>query len=134
MVKTFPALLTELSSVAAFVESELEKAGCPMKTQMSISVCVEEVFVNIAHYAYPDKIGTAEVRVDVNPEEKSIVICFMDNGIPFDPLQKEEPDVSLPAEQRQIGGLGIYMVKKLSDELSYEYADGWNVLTMKKFY
>ena len=134
MVKTFPALLTELSSVAAFVESELEEAGCPMKTQMSISVCVEEVFVNIAHYAYPDKIGTAEVRVDVNPEEKSIVICFMDNGIPFDPLEKEEPDVSLPAEQRQIGGLGIYMVKKLSDELSYEYADGWNVLTLKKFY
>lgn len=134
MVKTFPALLTELSNVTAFVESELEKADCPMKTQMSISVCVEEVFVNIAHYAYPDKVGTAEVRVDVSPDEKSVVICFLDNGIPFDPLNKTEPDVSLPVEQREIGGLGIFMVKKLSDELSYEYADGWNVLTMKKFF
>lgn len=134
MVKTFPALLTELSNVTAFVEAELEKAECPMKTQMTVSVCVEEVFVNIAHYAYPDKVGTAEVRVDVDSEKKSVVICFMDNGIPFDPLEKSEPDIALPAEKRQIGGLGIYMVKKLSDELSYEYADGWNVLTMKKFF
>lgn len=134
MVKLFPALLTELGNVTAFVEGELEKADCPMKTQMSVSVCVEEVFVNIAHYAYPDRVGTAEVRVDVDSDEKSIVICFMDNGIPFDPLDKAEPDIALPAEERQIGGLGIFMVKKLSDELSYKYADGWNVLTMKKFF
>lgn len=134
MVKTFPALLTELNNVTAFVESELEKADCPVKTQMTVSVCVEEVFVNIARYAYPDKTGTAEVRVDVNSEEKSVVIIFMDDGIPFDPLEKSEPDISLPAEQRQIGGLGIFMVKKMSDELSYKYADGWNVLTMKKFF
>lgn len=120
----------KLYEVQGFVDAELEANGCPMKTQMLIDVSLEELFVNIAHYAYPEGNGWAEIRVGVTDGVASITL--IDGGIPYDPLKKPDPDVTLAAEDRQIGGLGIYMVKKKMDEMTYEHRDGKNVLTIRK--
>lgn len=129
---TLDATIENLDDVLAFVDGELEKLDCPMKTQMQIDVAVEELFVNIAHYAYTPKIGLATVRFDAVLEPKAVAITFVDCGVPYDPLAKPDPDVTLSAEERQIGGLGIYMVKKSMDDMKYEYRDGQNILTIVK--
>ncbi len=128
---TLPAQTERLPEVLAFVEEQLEEAGCPMKAQMQISVATEEVYVNIASYAYAPGSGMATIRLELT-QEPAVVLTFIDSGIAFNPLEKEDPNVNLPAEERQIGGLGIYMVKKKMDEMTYEYRDGKNVLTIKK--
>ena len=119
-----------LNDVLAFVDEELEKHDCGMKTQMQIDIAVEEIFVNIAHYAYNPEIGKAIIRVGVT--ENTVSLTFIDNGVQYDPLAKEDPDVTLSAEERQIGGLGIFMVKKSMDDVRYEYKDGSNILTFSK--
>lgn len=125
------AAVENLPEVIGFIERHLEEAQCGMKAQMQICIAAEEVFVNIANYAYaPDK-GNATVRIDVT-EEPLVIITFMDNGVPFDPLKKEDPDISLPASERRIGGLGIFMTKKTMDNVEYEYRDGQNILRLKK--
>ena len=121
-----------LPKVLAFVDGELEQRDCPMKTQMQIDIAVEELFVNIANYAYHPEIGWASVMVEVLDDPLSVSVTFMDSGEPYDPLAKADPDTTLSAEERQIGGLGIYMVKKSMDEIAYEYKDGHNILTIKK--
>lgn len=126
------ALTDNLPQVLSFVDEQLEAADCPMKIQMQIDIAVEEIFVNIAHYAYNPDVGTAKVRVEVLSEPPAVDITFIDNGIPYDPLAKADPDVTLSAEERQIGGLGIFMVKKSMDDVKYEYLDGHNILTLKK--
>ncbi|MBP3760881.1 MAG: ATP-binding protein [Ruminococcus sp.] len=126
------ATVENLTQVIAFVEEKLETTECKPKTQMQIETAVEELFVNIARYAYAPDTGNATVRVEVLNEPLSVVITFIDHGVPYDPLAKEDPDVTLPAEERGIGGLGIYMVKKLTDNISYEYKDGKNILSIIK--
>lgn len=126
------AKVENLSEVLAFVDEQLEAADCPMKIQMQIDIAVEEIFVNIANYAYAPEIGTATVRVEVMGDPPSVDITFIDKGIPYDPLAKADPDVTLSAEERQIGGLGIFMVKKSMDDVKYAYLDGHNILTIKK--
>ena len=126
------AITENLSKVLAFVDEQLEAADCPMKIQMQIDIAVEEIFVNIAHYAYKSGTGKAVVRVETLPDPPSVDITFIDNGIPYDPLTKEDPDITLSAEERPIGGLGIFMVKKSMDDVRYEYLDGHNILTLKK--
>ena len=99
---------------------------------MQIALAVEEIFVNIAHYAYaPDK-GKATVRVEVSEAPVRVTITFIDSGVPYDPLAKEDPDVNLKAEERKIGGLGIYLTKQVMDDVVYEYKDNQNILTLKK--
>jgi len=127
------ANLEELPKLESFLEERLEAHGCPMDVQMQIQVAAEEIFVNIAHYAYPDSEGEAAVTLDFeggNPE--TMVLTFLDEGVEFDPLKKEDPDVTLSAEERQIGGLGIFMVKKSMDEITYRYEDKKNILTIRK--
>lgn len=119
-----------LDQVLAFVDEELEKYGCGMKTQMQIDIAVEEIFVNIAHYAYNPAVGKATIRIEVT--DGTVSLTFIDNGVPYDPLAKEDPDITLSAEERQIGGLGIFMVKKSMDDVKYEYKDGSNILTFSK--
>ena len=119
-----------LLRVLSFVDEKLEESGCPMKTQMQIDVAVEELFVNIASYAYTP--GTGDAVIMMKTGEEGITIEFRDRGKPFDPLAKEDPDVTLSAEERQIGGLGIFMVKKSMDEVSYSYENGENILTIRK--
>lgn len=123
---------TNLDAVLSFIDEQLGEAECSKKTRMTIDVAVEELFVNISSYAYDPKIGTAVVQVSVHNEPLSVEITFIDNGKPYDPLAKPDPDVTLDAEHRQIGGLGIFMVKKSMDDVQYEYKDGRNILTIKK--
>ena len=99
---------------------------------MQVDIAIDELFGNIAHYAYNPEVGAATVRVEVMEEPLSVVITFIDNGVPYDPLEKSDPDITLSAEERDIGGLGIYMVKKSMDDISYEYKNGQNILRIKK--
>ena len=121
-----------LEEVLAFIEEKLEAFGCPPKKLMQIRLASEEIFVNIAHYAYaPDK-GKAKVRVEVTEDPVTVSITFIDKGVPYDPLAKEDPNIHLDADERQIGGLGIFLVKQTMDDVNYEYKDGQNILTLKK--
>ncbi|SEA93739.1 Anti-sigma regulatory factor (Ser/Thr protein kinase) [Pseudobutyrivibrio sp. ACV-2] len=124
------ATLENTTELLSIIEKELEEAGCSMKEQMKISVAVEEIFVNIANYAYGDSVGNAEIDIDVDNDKKSIVILFKDCGTPYNPLEHEDPDTTLSADEREIGGLGILIVKKSMDEVSYQYKDGKNILTI----
>ncbi|MCR5379356.1 MAG: ATP-binding protein [Lentisphaeria bacterium] len=129
---TVDAAIENIPAVTAFVEEQLEQVGCPMKAMMQINIAIDELFGNIAQYAYTPKTGKATVRVEVTENPMAVVITFIDNGVPYDPLAKADPNVSLPADERQIGGLGIFMVKKSMDEINYEYKNGQNILTIKK--
>lgn len=121
-----------LGKVLEFVDNFLEERGCSPKAKMQIDIAVEEIFVNIASYAYGGKKGSALVRVDSVLDPLSAVITFMDGGVRYDPLAKPDPDVTLSAEERPVGGLGIYMVKKSMDKIKYEYKEGKNILTIQK--
>ena len=129
---TIPARVENLDTVTAFVDAELEKLDCPMKTQIQIDVAVEELYVNIAHYAYAPGEGDATIEVETDPASRTVSITFRDRGVPYDPLAKPDPDVTLSADERQIGGLGIFMVKKSMDDMRYTYEDGQNMLTIVK--
>ena len=126
------ATVENIEVVTDFVNEQLEALDCPMKAQMQIDIAIDELFGNIAHYAYNPEVGDATVRVEVSEDPLAVVITFIDNGVPYDPLAKEDPDTTLSAEERKIGGLGIYMVKKFMDDIIYEYKDGQNILTIKK--
>lgn len=126
------AKVENLNEVLAFVDGFLAKTDCSPKTQMQIDVAVEELFVNIANYAYTPEVGSAAIRVDIESHPGQVAITFIDHGVPYNPLAKADPDVSLSAAERQIGGLGIYMVKKSMDHMEYEYKDGQNILTIRK--
>lgn len=121
-----------LDQVLAFVEEQLDALNCPAKTKIQINVAVEELFVNIARYAYDPAVGTAEVKVSVKNDPLTVEITFIDEGKPYDPLAKSDPDVTLSAEERPIGGLGIYLVKKNMDDVRYQYVGGRNILTIQK--
>ena len=130
--KTFPAKTENLSDVLGFVEETLESFECPMKIQTAICVAIEEVFVNVAHYAYPDSEGDMTLYIGFNEEGRNITFRMTDKGVPFDPLNKPDPDITLSAEEREIGGLGIFIAKKTMDSLDYTYENGENILTMIK--
>ena len=129
---TISATIENIDAVTEFVNEQLESYDCPMKAQMQIDIAIDELFGNIAHYAYNPDVGDATVRVEVIEEPLAVVITFIDNGVPYDPLAKSDPNITLSAEEREIGGLGIFMVKKTMDEITYEYKDGQNILAIKK--
>ena len=127
------AVVDNLEKVQEFVNQELEASGCSVKAQTQIDIAIEELFVNIAHYAYNPKVGKATIRVNLNEDKPhSVSITLIDEGVPYNPLAKPDPDITLSAEERKIGGLGIYMVKKSMDNMTYEYKDGKNILTIEK--
>jgi len=129
---TLKALIENIPQLTAFIDEELEVLDCSMKAQMQIDVAIDELFSNIARYAYPGSTGDATVRFDYDPNERSVSIMFMDHGIPFDPLQTTDPDISLPADQRQVGGMGIFLVKKTMDRIDYLRKNDMNILTITK--
>lgn len=129
---TVAATLENLSVVQTFIEQELEQCNCSMKAIMQISVAVEEIYVNIAHYAYNPTVGEATVRCAVGGGPVHVTIQFLDSGKPFDPLARPDADTSLTAEERGIGGLGILMVKRSMDQVDYAYESGKNILTIRK--
>ena len=124
--------VNNLFEVQMFIDEQLEEAGCSMPAQIAIDVAVEELFVNIASYAYGEEIGVAVVQVSVHEDPLSVQITFMDNGEQYDPLAKPDPDTTLSVDERKKGGLGIFMVKNSMDDINYEYKDGKNILTIKK--
>ena len=121
-----------LSEVQSFLGECLAKVDCPAKAQRQMELAAEEIFVNIANYAYAPEKGRAVVRVEVSDDPVTVTLTFIDQGVPYDPSKRKEPDVTLPAEERDIGGLGIFLTKKTMDDVSYEYKDGQNILTLKK--
>ena len=129
---TVAATVENIETVTDFVNEQLEAYDCPIKAQMQIDIAIDELFGNIVHYAYNPEVGDATVRVEVIEDPLAVVITFIDNGVPYDPLAKADPDITLSAEERGIGGLGIYMVKKSMDDIIYEYKDGQNILKIKK--
>lgn len=129
---TVEATVESIPVITEFVDEQLEQFGCPMKAQAQIDIAIDELFSNIVHYAYHPGTGPATVRVEVVKKPLSVIITFIDQGVPYDPLAKEDPDVTLSAEERNIGGLGIYIVKKNMNEITYEYKDGKNILKIRK--
>ncbi|MEE1018788.1 MAG: ATP-binding protein [Acutalibacteraceae bacterium] len=126
------ATVENIETVTAFVNEQLEALNCPIKSQTQIDIAIDELFGNIAHYAYNPEVGPVTVRVEVTGDPITVIITFIDHGIPYDPLKKEDPNITLSAEEREIGGLGIYIVKKSMDDITYEYKDGQNILKIKK--
>ena len=129
---TIAATVENIEAVTAFVDEQLEALDCPVKAQMQIDIAIDELFGNIAHYAYHPEVGEATVRVEVMEDPLSVVITFIDGGVPYDPLTQADPDITLSAEERAIGGLGIFMVKKTMDEITYRYENGSNILSIRK--
>ncbi|WP_026508133.1 ATP-binding protein [Butyrivibrio sp. MC2013] len=126
------AVVDNLPKVIDYIDENLDHYDCSMKARTQIDIAVEELFVNIANYAYPEGSGKATITFDYDEEEGAVIISFIDSGIPYDPLSREDPDVSLPAEERQIGGLGIFMVKKSMDDVRYEYVNNMNKTSIIK--
>lgn len=121
-----------LDKVLAFMDAHLERRDCPMKVQLQLDIAVEELFINIASYAYGDQTGQAVIRLQEVHDPEAIAVTFIDEGMPFDPLARPDPDVTLGAMDRSIGGLGIYMVKKSMDGMEYKYENNRNILTIRK--
>lgn len=127
-----PAARENIPAVIDFVNRELESVGCPMKTEAQIDIAIDELCSNIASYGYDGENGRVLVRLETESRPRAVSISFIDEGRPFNPLEREDPDVSLSARERKIGGLGIFMVKKSMDDVRYEYRDGKNILTIRK--
>ena len=129
---TLEASLENISRVMTFIDEQLEAAGCGMKAQMQIDVAIDELFGNIAHYAYAPGSGKATVRFAYDEADRRVSITFIDSGIPYNPLQKADPDITLSAEERPVGGLGIFLVKKTMDDMVYRRENNCNILTIHK--
>lgn len=129
---TIDATVENIDTVIAFVNEQLEAFGCSTHALHQIDIATDELFANIARYAYNPHVGPATVRVELNENPRKAVITFIDRGVPYDPLKKEDPDITLSSEARPIGGLGIYMVKKSMDGIKYEYKSGQNILVIEK--
>ncbi len=129
---TVKASLANIPVVTEFIDGLLEALDCPMKAQMQIDVAIDELFSNIARYAYPGSQGEATVGFVFDEAERVCSIVFTDSGLPFNPLEQQEPDVSLPADERQIGGLGIFLVRKTMNSIEYRRENGRNILTIRK--
>lgn len=114
---TVEAVVENISIVTDFVNEQLMAYNCSVKTQTQIDLAIDELFSNIAHYAYAPDSGLATVRVELIEEPLSVAITFLDHGVPYDPLKQDDPDTTLLAEERKIGGLGIYIVKKSMDDI-----------------
>ncbi|MEG1072185.1 MAG: ATP-binding protein, partial [Oscillospiraceae bacterium] len=119
--------LDSIEQVTAFLDQTLEAAEVPMKIIAQMDIAADEIFSNIARYS-----GASDATIGISIEDGVIQLRFADNGLPYDPTKKSDPDISLTAEERSIGGLGLYMVKKSMDEMLYEYHDGLNILHLTK--
>lgn len=128
------ALNENLPEVLKFIGESLDQAGCKPADSTRIEVAVEEIFSNIANYAYNPETGSATVSVEMSEDPLKIIISFSDNGTPYNPLEREDPNLKLSVSERNRGGLGIFMTKKFMDKVSYEYKDGMNILTIEKLF
>ena len=129
---TLEAKVENIPTLTAFVDEWLEGLDCPIRAQMQIDVAVDEIFSNIAQYAYGPEGGTARILLEFDEAERTAMITFVDGGVAYDPLSKADPDVTLSAEERDVGGLGIFLVKKTMDAMAYRRENDQNMLTIHK--
>ena len=129
---TVEAIVEQIETVTEFVNAELEKLDCPMKARIQLDIAIDEIVSNIAYYAYGEKTGMVTVRIEALQEENGVQLMFLDSGVPYDPLTRQDPDISAEIEERKEGGLGIFLVRKTMDDMKYEYKDGQNCLTIRK--
>ena len=129
---TVPATDKNPDPVVEFVDAELEQHDCPPKVLYQIEVAIEEILVNIVSYAGLSETDNVEVRCEVLEDPLRVVLQFLDSGIPFDPLAEANPDISTEAIMNREGGLGIFLVKQMMDDVSYVYENGKNILTILK--
>ena len=129
---TTEAKTENIEQITAFIDREMEKVNCPARQQTQVRMAVDEIVSNIARYAYTPDTGNVTVRFEYDEADGSLLLTFEDEGIPFDPLQREDPDTTLPAEKRKIGGLGIFLVRKTMDDVSYAREEGKNILRIRK--
>ena len=129
---TIEAAVENIEVVTDFVSAELEQMDCPRKAQTQIAIAIDELFGNIAKYAYSPEVGRATVRIDFEENPLAVILTFIDNGKPFNPLEHADPDTHIAAQDRPQGGLGIFLVKKTMDMVEYEYQNGQNILRLKK--
>lgn len=126
------ASAANLPAAQSYVEEHLEAVDCPLQVRMQIALAVEEIFVNICSYAYAPGQGLVTLQLELSREPAAVTITFLDSGKPYDPLAKENPDLTIPAEDRPVGGLGIFMTKAVMDDVTYVFRDGQNVLKLVK--
>lgn len=129
-----PAKIENMERLIDFILENIKKYNSDKKFLYQMQLASEEIIVNVINYAYPDKEGDIIIEMEINEQNKEITIKIIDWGLHFDPLQKEDPDINVEIENRNIGGLGVYMVKNIMDELKYERIEGKNILLMKKKY
>lgn len=129
---TVAATSGNLETITAFINQQLAVLACTAEAKMQIDLAVEEIYVNIARYAYGTNCGNVTIRYEIAAEPLQITIVFSDEGRPYNPLLNDTPDITLEASKRKVGGLGIFMTKTLMDKVEYVYKDGKNILTMKK--
>jgi len=129
---TLEATISNMPVIMDMVVRKLDEIKCPLHTARQVRIAVEELYVNIAHYAYAPNTGSMTLRVETVKDPAAIICTFTDSGIPYNPLEKPDPDLTLPVAEKPIGGLGIYMVKKSMDEVTYRYEEGKNILTIRK--
>ena len=131
---TIEAVTENLQDAIDFATERLEAHDCPMKVVMQMELVIEEIFVNVSSYAYRPDVGDVTICIDFAENPAAVEITFIDSGKPYNPLEKDDPDTTLGIDEREIGGLGIFLVKKNVDDISYEYTDGKNILRIKKFF
>ena len=131
MELTVAAIAENIRHITDFVNRHLEALDCPMKVEMQIDIAIDEIISNIVQYAYTPETGDVTVRMEVIDDPMSI-ITFIDQGVPYNPLTAADPNTKLPVEERSPGGLGIFMVKKSMDKISYRYENGSNILSICK--
>lgn len=129
---TINAVLENAEQAADFVSEHLEKTGCPEKARIQIAVAIDEIFSNIARFAYYPSEGPVTLRIETMKDPAAVLLTFIDHGKPYNPLIKEDPDINMSVEERQLGGLGIFLVKKTMDEITYEYKNEENILVIRK--
>ena len=129
---TVEAIVEQIETVTEFVNAELEKLDCPMKARIQLDIAIDEIVSNIAYYAYGEKTGSVTVRIEALQKENGVQLMFLDSGVPYDPLTRQDPDISAEIEERKEGGLGIFLVRKTMDDMKFEYKDGQNCLTIRK--
>ena len=131
---TLDATIENLTPVTEYVTESLEERDCPLKIVMQIELVIEEIFMNVASYAYCPDIGVVTIQKSFDDEPRALNLTFIDSGKPYNPLEHKDPDTSLGVDEREIGGLGIFLIKKNVDDISYERRDGKNILSIKKFF
>lgn len=128
----FPAVLDNLEDMIDFIIKNLKEIVSDNKLVNQIRLSCEEVLVNVISYAYPDALGDVEIICEIPTGEGEFFVQFVDEGIEYNPLLNQDPDLDAPIEERGIGGLGVYLYKTIMDKVTYERKDEKNVLTFIK--